>query len=253
MRVLIVIFWSMITERQNNILRSLVEEYTRTATPVASRLLAKKYGFDMSPATMRNELVSLERAGLIRKPHTSGGRIPTDKGYRLYVNACLEDRNRVSPRDERQLTEVIQGAEAVEDRLAHVVAKALAELSAEATLIADTDDTVYYTGFSYLMEKPEFALTDRLATLSRAIDHLDELLPRLLADAGDDPVVLIGQENPFSTDCSVVMSRYVHGGTTGLIAIVGPTRMRYETNIGLIGTTVKLIAQHDRAKHRKTK
>src|SRR6478736_626526 len=72
------------TERQRQILNAIVEQYAEVASPVGSLLLAKL--FDVSSATIRNEMAELERLGYIAQPHTSAGRIPTDKGYRFYVN-----------------------------------------------------------------------------------------------------------------------------------------------------------------------
>src|SRR5438445_12329027 len=71
-------------DRQAKILPAIVEQYAEVASPVGSSLLAKL--FNVSSATIRSEMVALERAGYIQQPHTSAGRIPTDKGYRFYVN-----------------------------------------------------------------------------------------------------------------------------------------------------------------------
>ena len=73
-----------ITARQSKILTAIIEQYAEVAAPVGSSLLAKL--FDVSPATIRAEMVHLEIMGYIAQPHTSAGRIPTDKGYRFYVN-----------------------------------------------------------------------------------------------------------------------------------------------------------------------
>lgn len=73
----------MLTKRQEKLLEAIVEQYAEVASPVGSSLLAKV--FDVSSATIRSEMVELERQGYIRQPHTSAGRIPTDKGYRYYV------------------------------------------------------------------------------------------------------------------------------------------------------------------------
>src|SRR6185369_4821757 len=77
------------TPRQTAILRSIVEQYAEVASPVGSNLLAK--AFHVSSATVRAEMAELERLGYIAQPHTSAGRVPTDKGYRFYVNSLSED------------------------------------------------------------------------------------------------------------------------------------------------------------------
>src|SRR5476651_338457 len=77
------------TPRQARILQAIVEQYAEVASPVGSSLLAK--AFDVSSATIRAEMAELERLGFIHQPHTSAGRIPTDKGYRFYVNNLAEN------------------------------------------------------------------------------------------------------------------------------------------------------------------
>jgi heat-inducible transcriptional repressor len=84
-----------LTERQREILIRVVEEYVATGQPVGSKSLVERAGLRVSPATVRNELAELERLGLLTHPHTSAGRVPTDRGYRYYVDRLLE---RPSPR-----------------------------------------------------------------------------------------------------------------------------------------------------------
>ena len=76
----------MVTERQKSILEVVIREYVATAAPVASEEIVRKYRMALSPATVRNELQTLDGAGFLTQPHTSAGRIPTDKGYRFFIN-----------------------------------------------------------------------------------------------------------------------------------------------------------------------
>ncbi len=80
----------MLNERKKKILRAVVYNYITTAIPVGSRTVAKKYRLHLSPATIRNCMADLEESGYLTHPHTSAGRIPTDKGYRFYVNSLME-------------------------------------------------------------------------------------------------------------------------------------------------------------------
>ena len=77
-------------ERKLQILQAIIEDYITTGEPVGSRTIAKKYGIGISPATIRNEMSDLEEMGYLEQPHTSAGRIPSDKGYRLYVDRLLK-------------------------------------------------------------------------------------------------------------------------------------------------------------------
>jgi len=81
-----------ISKRQLGVLDFIIKEHVKTAKPVGSALIAKKAGFKLSPATLRNEMGELEKAGYLAQLHTSGGRVPTDKAYRYYVNSLLETK-----------------------------------------------------------------------------------------------------------------------------------------------------------------
>jgi heat-inducible transcriptional repressor len=80
----------LLSSRQQAILKALIEDYILTAEPIGSRVLAKKFDFGLSPATLRNEMADLEEEGLLRQPHTSAGRIPSDAGYRIFVDVLME-------------------------------------------------------------------------------------------------------------------------------------------------------------------
>src|SRR5438309_2463560 len=109
------------TERQQNILSAIVEQYAEVASPVGSSLLAKL--FNVSSATIRAEMAELERLGYITQPHTSAGRIPSDKGYRYYVNNLSEDavNQPVERRAERALALRVQSAGAPERMIRNAV------------------------------------------------------------------------------------------------------------------------------------
>src|SRR6478672_13890896 len=87
-----------LNERQRAILRGVVEEFVATRQPVGSRTLVERTELDVSPSTVRNELAELETLGLLTHPHTSAGRIPTERGYRFYAEGVLE---RQEPRPAR--------------------------------------------------------------------------------------------------------------------------------------------------------
>src|ERR1700753_1851740 len=109
------------TDRQQAILNAIVEQYAEVASPVGSTLLAKL--FNVSSATIRAEMAELERLGFIKQPHTSAGRVPTDKGYRFYVNNISESMPSVpiEGRAERALAARVQNAGAPERMIRNAV------------------------------------------------------------------------------------------------------------------------------------
>jgi len=86
-----VLFDDVLDTRKRTILRAVIESYIMTAEPVGSRTIAKEHDLGLSPATIRNEMADLEDMGYLVQPHTSSGRIPTEKGYRLYVDELVDD------------------------------------------------------------------------------------------------------------------------------------------------------------------
>ena len=110
------------TERQRKILSAIIEQYAEVASPVGSTLLAKL--FDVSSATIRADMAELERLGFITQPHTSAGRIPTDKGYRFYVNNITEGsapHGLIEGRAEKALAARVQHAGAPERMIRNAV------------------------------------------------------------------------------------------------------------------------------------
>jgi heat-inducible transcriptional repressor len=120
--------------RARQVLGAVIREYIATAEPVASAQLVRGYKLDVSPATVRNELAALEDAGLLTHPHTSAGRVPTDLGYRYFIEALMPSP---SLRAEEQVTVSHQFQQALQDTAAwlRVAASSLARLTAEASIV----------------------------------------------------------------------------------------------------------------------
>jgi len=91
-----------LNERSQNILEAIVEDYIASAEPVGSRAITRRYGFNLSPASVRNVMADLEEMGFLCSPHTSAGRIPTEKGFHYYIDTLLQVRN-LSEEEKRRL------------------------------------------------------------------------------------------------------------------------------------------------------
>ena len=96
-----------LSDRKLKILEAIITDYIETAEPIGSRTIAKKYDLGISPATIRNEMSDLEEMGLIEQPHTSAGRIPSDKGYRLYVDNMMQSSSGLSGSQAEYLAKAI--------------------------------------------------------------------------------------------------------------------------------------------------
>ena len=119
--------------RQLEILRAIVEEYVATQEPVGSRAVSEKHSLGISPATIRNEMVLLEEAGLITQPHTSAGRIPTDKGYRLFVDKLAKVKPLSSP-ERRAIETFLEGAHDLDDVVMRTV-RLLAQVTKQVAVV----------------------------------------------------------------------------------------------------------------------
>lgn len=222
------------TERQQNILSAIVEQYAEVASPVGSSLLAK--AFNVSSATIRAEMAELERMGFIMQPHTSSGRVPTDKGYRFYVNNLTTNSGLASlseRRGERALSARVQSAGAPE----HVIRNAvdtLVELTHNLGL-ATIGSQLYISGLSNLFGQPEFAGGLNVQQVAQLLDNLE---PWLREAAPNEPLsVYIGQENPIgrSAGCTLIISRFRSPfSDRSYIGTLGPTRQSYRDVMTLV-------------------
>jgi len=219
-------------ERKQKILQSIIDEYVASGSPVGSGIIVEKYIHDVSSPTIRNNMQELERAGYITQPHTSAGRIPTEAGYRFYLEHLLQSK-KISSSHERLIMEARDAASEEEQRIKQT-AKKIAELSGEAVVIGFTPHDVYYTGLTNIFSKPEFASPDQIITISSVIDHLDEVMMRIGAVIDQDITVLLGSDNPFGEACGSVLSTAQFGRHKSIIGILGPMRMDYARNIAFI-------------------
>ena len=121
-------------QRRNKILELIIEAYVSTASPVGSELIARKLRSSLSSATIRNIMAELEEQGYVEQPHTSAGRVPTDQGYRFYVDSVM-DLQRLSPEQLRELETRIEPAELDVTQLLLRAGEALAELTQQAAFV----------------------------------------------------------------------------------------------------------------------
>ena len=223
----------MINPRQERILAAVVQEYVANAQPVASKCLAEKTDFNVSPATIRNDMVTLEEAGLLRQPHTSSGRIPTEEGYRYFLERFVR-KKRVPKVQVRLSITQAQPADTFKDYL-RGMSKSLVKVSGETAFISQEDGWHYYTGVANLFDKPEFNDVVRMKELSHLVDEFDEVVRRIAPGMNNDVNVWIGGQNPFGSEMATVMVKYTtKNQKSGVIGLVGPQRMNYARNMKLL-------------------
>ena len=230
--------------RQQKILASIVEEYTNTAIPVGSKILVEKYGFDVSSATMRSDMVRLEEEGHLYQPHTSAGRVPTDKGYRFFVEEIMKDQE-LSLSEQRKIQTELLKLKAQHNRLSRTTAKLLSAFTGEMAISRFNKDFSDF-GIRELLEQPEFKKIDEFCKVAEALDYIDENIDTILKDVKPgETKIFIGKENPIKeiSNCSMVVSPYkTKKGERGVLAIIGPKRMKYAKNKSMMEYIKKLLS-----------
>jgi heat-inducible transcriptional repressor len=229
------------TPRQEKILQAIIEQYAEVASPVGSSLLAKLFG--VSSATIRAEMAELERLGYISQPHTSAGRIPTDKGYRFFVNQLAAEKELPAKnRAQRALSARVQNAGVPEQTIRSTV-DTLVELTHNLGL-ATIGPQLYMSGLSNLFGQPEFMHPAQVQEVARLLDNLE---PWLNEAAPNEPLsVYIGRENPIgrSAGASLIISRFRSPfSDRSYIGVLGPTRQSYRDVMGLVGRAGKALEE----------
>jgi heat-inducible transcriptional repressor len=227
------------TDRQAKIISAVVEQYAEVASPVGSQLLARV--FNVSSATIRAEMAELEALGYITQPHTSAGRVPTDKGYRFYVNNLTTiDESAAERRAERALTARVQSV-GLPDRTIRNAVDTLVELTHNLA-IGTLGDQLYMSGLSYLFGQPEFIQPTQVREVATLLDNLE---PWLREAAPNEPLnVYIGRENPVggNSGCSLIISKFRSPySDKSYIGVVGPTRQSYRDVMGLVAQAGRML------------
>src|SRR3989338_383320 len=193
--------------RRDKIFEHIVESYIDTAEPVGSRTLSKRCKFNLSPASIRNVMADLEEQGYLTQPHTAAGRIPTDKGYRYYVDRLMA-KEELSEDERKWIRSELLKSKTIEG-MADRVSKIIAELTANAALIYirnlrrvsfmnhlleelveaeklmdffEEEPELFIEGAFRIFEQPEFQNTQKIRLLLQAFDEKSYLLEIFLKD-----------------------------------------------------------------------
>ena len=228
------------TERQQRLLQVLVDLYIKSAEPVSSQMLASAGNLDVSTATVRNDLALLEENGYVMQPHTSAGRIPTEKGYRFYIEWFVDKKGVAVP--ERRRLRAEARVEDATSQAVRRVARTIADLTGEAVIVSSGREPAYALGMAQLFAQPEFANPDMVLSLARLFDDVEECMPMLRRQLGADVHIFLGAENPFGNQLAAVAATYpVRGHPPGILGILGPSRMRYGYHVALLRESCDLI------------
>lgn len=220
-----------LTNRQTQILKAIIEEYIDTAEPVASESLEKKYNLGVSPATIRNEMVTLTSEGLLKQPHTSAGRVPTPMALRFFIDNLMQEKQ-LSVAEEVSAKEQVWDYRFDFDRLMRQASLALAQQTGNLAIAATQSGDVYYSGVANILDMPEFYDIDVTRTVLSLLDQQQRLNQLFFERAyGSDPIhVVFGSDLgwPYFDPVGMAFTYFNAGNNRrGSLAVVGPCRLNF--------------------------
>ncbi|MFA6305423.1 MAG: DeoR family transcriptional regulator [Candidatus Gracilibacteria bacterium] len=238
----------MSEDRKKQVLNAIIKHFIQTAEPVGSNTILVSYKFQVSPATIRNDMMELEEEGYISQPHTSAGRIPTTKAYRLFVDEMADYKKaRIEALKALAIIREKYTAEKVRENLYDAVSV----LSRATNLVsfATTPDNprTFFLGMSNALRQPEFINnTVNASEVFEVLERSDNFIKTLAnLDVTEHVKVYIGEENilPQTNSCSIIVVKYHKHGYEGFIGILGPKRMNYAFNVVTLEEIKKLLEQ----------
>jgi len=238
-----------LTQRQIQILKSLIEEYIETADAVGSETLEKKHNLAASPATIRNEMVRLEELGYLKKPHTSAGRVPTPMAMKFYVKELMKEKE-LSVAEEVAVKEKVWDYREREQQFLRMLTKSLAEKTHALAVTTTHEGDVFCAGYANILEMPEFYDIDITKSLLTALDEFDSIGSMFENLQEDEEIhILLGEDlSPrLQGPYGFVYTRYhTPMNLIGEIGVLGPTRLNYTAVIPTVryyGDLIQEIAK----------
>jgi len=203
------------------------------AEPVGSRFLVDKYDLECSTATVRSIMFELEKDRLVYQPHVSAGRVPTEKGYRFYVNNLL-DRYEINLREQKYIKKRLYAMKRFE-RALEMATQTLAERT-NCAAIASLGEDVYFSGLANIFRQPDFyKYPSQALKVAEIFDNLLGLFREIPRDK--QTIIYIGEESPVGkgSNCSFIISKFSTSlGAQGFLGVIGLTRMPYEKSLSLV-------------------
>ena len=231
--------------RKREVLARIVEDYIKTVSAVSSEDICRH--FDCSSATIRNVMCELEEEGHLAHMHSSGGRIPTDKGYRYYVDVLLFQMQLFEEEKGRITQEYSQQISKLEDLLEKTseVLSAFTHCTGIVSTI-NSRNKIYYNGMSFMAAHPEFSNIEKIRSILKLLDEKKRLLEIINKDLEKKISIYIGHELACEeiANCSLIASTYDLANVPfGRIAVLGPRGMNYSQIIPTLEYVSELVTR----------
>jgi transcriptional regulator of heat shock response len=239
-----------LSARQIQILKLLIDEYIETTEPVGSEALDKKYNLGVSPATIRNEMAVLIKAGFLKQIHTSSGRVPTPKAMKLYIDQLMVEKQ-MSLAEEVKAKENVSKGKGDVDRIMEEATHALARQTGNMALAAvDSYNKIWHAGYANVFANPEFAdmmLCESLFSMIDEVERMNELMFRRMNPTSILDV-MFGEEMswPNLSPVSILTTHFNVYGKKGALGVVGPARLSYPRVVPVLKYFGSLIEEATR-------
>lgn len=218
-----------LTQRQVQILKSIIDEYVETALPVGSLTIEKKYGMNVSPATIRNEMVLLTKMGYLKKGHSSSGRTPTPMALKYYVTNLLKEQN-LSTAEEVAVKEKVWDYRNQTEKFLREATRELAKRTNELAITTTSRGDIYTAGTANLLASPEFYDIDVARALLTHLDEFDYWWDLFEScELQSSLSIMLGEEmgEGLLESCGYIYGCFNFGDAKGTIGVVGPARINY--------------------------
>jgi len=234
---------SEIQERKDRILSIVIGRYIKTVLPVGSQYITEEHDLDVSPATVRNILADLEEEGYLSHPHTSAGRMPTQQGYRYYVDHLMneiqlleEEKRRISQEHKRYVNQL--------ELLVEKTSQVISDLTHYTSIVSLDDGNVHKIvckGTNYVVGYPDSTDIIKMQAILRILEEKERLMELVNRTLEKKIEIYIGHEMALKDmeSCSLAISHFEKDGMKGRIAVLGPTRMQYDRVV----STLEYISQ----------
>lgn len=234
--------------RKDRILAIVVSQYIDTVQPVSSASICKNYNLDLSSATIRNILAELEMDGYLTHPHTSAGRMPTQLGYRYFVDFLMNEIQLLENEKHRLLEEYKQNVNEL-DRMLQRTTETLSEITQYTTIITlQGKDRIITSGTSHVVNYPETQDIEKIRGILHTLEEKERLIELINRDLRNRIEIYIGHEiacREIEDSCSLAVSSFTNGrGNSGRIAILGPTRMDYARVVSTLGYVSEMFSEY---------
>jgi transcriptional regulator of heat shock response len=236
-----------INPRQQQVLLAVIHNYIECAEPTASKTITENYDLGVSPATVRAEMLWLEENGYLYQPHTSAGRVPTDKGYRFYVDRLMQVYN-LNKSEQQKIEDEYRFLSQSVSHILQKTVRFVSDLLECSTMITSPDRSeIYASGTTQLIHRPDFNDVGKIRNVLDALEEKQKLIDMLNEELGEETSMLrIGAESntPKLADCSVIVTRYnYHDRPAGIISLITTKRTRYDKVTSSIHAIVEQIDQ----------